>query len=362
MESLLMDELELLRAAGSHANAFAELYRLHVTRVYRYHMAHVGIAKDAEDLTSQTFMTVVEEFSSFHGGSFAAWLMGIAAKKRLHDIRGTRRELPIDAVLYYQTSGLPTDRAGMQRREMEGTTRSLKQISPDHAEAIILSFFGALSDSEVGRVLKKSTATTRMLIVRGIQELITHSTLNEESLKDQMTFDSNTEHELLVKKLTNIANQITPEPHFISELEKTLAANHVPRTKWAFSMRQIASLAGWALLVAAGVFLLYWTLTPTSASINPLIANTGNTTSTAKTEPGFSRATSGPSPASRATTTRLPTLEYIVQAGDNCTYIADQFGVTINQLITLNDLNDSCDIWIDQVLVIPIVPTPTPPN
>ena len=355
-----MDEIELLRAAASNANAFAELYRLHVTRVYRYHMAHVGSAQDAEDLTSQTFRAALKEFRSFHGsGSFAAWLMGIAAKKRLNDIRGNRRELPIDAVLYYQSAGLATDRVAMQRKEMETTVRTLKQISPDHAEAVILTFFCDLSISEVSHILKKSTATIRMLISRGIHELRTYSTLtlDEETTEDQGTIGSDPQDGSVAERLTNQASQITPDPHFISELEKTLVANHPPKTKWTFSLQQIASLAGWALLIATGVFILNWTATPNSASIKPIFAGTGNTDSTTVTE-----VTPGPSPTVRATATSLPTLEYIVQAGDTCTYIADRFGVTINQLIIRNDLNDSCDIWIDQILVIPIIPTPTPTN
>ena len=359
-----MDEIELLRAAASNASAFVELYHLHVTRAYRYHMAHVGSAQAAEDLTAQTFMAVLEEFHSFHGkGSFAAWLMGIAARKRRNDIRGSRRELPMDAVLYYQSSGLPTDRAAMQRRELETTTRALKQIPPDHAEAIILTFFSELSSSEVSRVLKKSTTTTRTLISRGIQELRTHSTLTqaEGTTQGQGMHDPDPEVERLTKKLTNHASQIAPEPHFISELEKTLVTNYRPKTKWTFSLQQIASLAGWVLFMAAGVFLLYWRATPNPASIKSIITGTSNADSMVLTEVVI-EVTSRPSPNVRTTTTGLPTLEYIVQAGDTCTYIADQFGVTIDQLIILNDLNDSCDILIDQILVIPITPTSTPTN
>ena len=358
-----MDEKELLRAATSNAHAFAELYQLHVTRVYRYHMAHVGIVKDAEDLTSQTFMSALEEFNSFHwNGSFATWLMGIAAKKRLNNIRGKRRELPGDAVLYYQSSSLPTDKAAMRRQEMEATTRALKQISPDHAEAVILTFFSDLSVSEVSRILKKSIATTPKLILSGIQELRTHSTLTpaEEITEDQEAIESNPEDEFLADRLNNLASQITPDPLFIAELEKTLVANHLPKTKWKFSSQQIASLGGWALLIASGVFLLYWRVAPNSALVNPFATNTGNATSTAVTEAPSRNATSSSSTTVRATSTRFPTQEYIVQEGDTCTYIAEQFGVTINQLITLNDLNDTCDIWIDQELSIPIIPTPTP--
>src|SRR5436190_5261366 len=103
-----MDETQLIRAADSNVEAFTELYRRHITRVYRYHMAYIGNAQDAEDLTSQTFMTAVKELRSFRGsGSFAVWIMEIAVKKRLKDFHGIRRELSHDAVLYYQNSSLP---------------------------------------------------------------------------------------------------------------------------------------------------------------------------------------------------------------------------------------------------------------
>ena len=360
-----MDERELLRAAASNANAFVELSRLHVTRVYRYHMAHVGTVKDAEDLTSQTFRASLEEFHSFHGkGSFAAWLMGVAAKKRLNDIRGNRRELPIDAVLYYQSSSSPADRAAMQHWEMEAITRALKQISPDHAEAIVLTFFSDLSNSEASRILKKSAATTRMLISRGIQELRTHSTLTRDdgTANDQETLESDPGDQRLAEKLTAYATQTNPDPHFVAELEKTLLTNHQPRTGWTFSLPQIASLAGWALLIALGVFTLQWRATPTSVSIMPAIASTSNAHSTAVAATGMNEVTSSPSPNVRATGTRRPTLQYVVQAGDTCTYIAERFDVTISQLILLNDLNDACDIWIDQILVVPATATATPTN
>src|SRR4030095_10066957 len=91
------DETDLARQAISNVDAFAELYRRHMTRVYRYHIAHVGNVKDAEDLTSQTFMAALEGLRSFRGsGSFAAWILGIASKKRLMFFRGRRPEVPLD--------------------------------------------------------------------------------------------------------------------------------------------------------------------------------------------------------------------------------------------------------------------------
>jgi DNA-directed RNA polymerase specialized sigma24 family protein len=78
------DEIDLARHAITDVEAYVELYRRHLTRVYRHHVAHVGNARDAEDLTSQTFIATLEGIRSFRGaGSFAAWILGIAARKRL---------------------------------------------------------------------------------------------------------------------------------------------------------------------------------------------------------------------------------------------------------------------------------------
>ncbi len=168
------DETDLARQATTDVEAFAELYHRHITRVYRYHIAHTGNVKDAEDLTSQTFIAALECIRSFRGtGSFAAWIMGIAANKRLMFYRkqGSRSEVPLDTALYYSSPDLPTDKAAHQRLQIESLSRALRQISPDRAEAIILTFFGGLSHLEAGGVLRKSEAAVKMLVSRGLQDL-----------------------------------------------------------------------------------------------------------------------------------------------------------------------------------------------
>ena len=44
---------------------------------------------------------------------------------------------------------------------------------------------------------------------------------------------------------------------------------------------------------------------------------------------------------------------YTVQAGDFCGTIADQFGITVEELIAANDLDEACTIFPDQELIIP---------
>jgi RNA polymerase sigma-70 factor (ECF subfamily) len=175
------DDLALARNALADEDAFAELYRQYVTRVYRYHMAHTGNVKDAEDLTSQTFISALEGLKSYRGdGSFAAWILGIALKKRLMFFRGRKPEIPLDDALHLPSPSLPTDRAAYQRLRLESLARALKTIPADRAEAVVLSYFGGLSNQEIGAALHKSEAAVKMLVSRGLQDLRERTSLKME--------------------------------------------------------------------------------------------------------------------------------------------------------------------------------------
>ena len=172
------DDAYLAHLARTDTDAFAELYRRHVTSVYRYHMAHIGNVNDAEDLTSQTFMAALEGIRSYRGtGSFAAWIMGIASRKRALFFRKRKPEVPLEAALHIPTPSLPTDIAAARHLQIELVHLALKHISPERAEALILCFFGGLKPAEAGRILKKSESAVKMLISRGLNDLRTRTPL-----------------------------------------------------------------------------------------------------------------------------------------------------------------------------------------
>jgi RNA polymerase sigma-70 factor (ECF subfamily) len=180
-ETTATDDLALARHAIADEDAFAAVYRQYVTRVYRYHMAHTGNVKDAEDLTSQTFVAALEGLKSYRGdGSFAAWILGIASKKRLMFFRGRKPEVPLDDALHLPSPGLPTDRAAYQRLRLESLARALRTIPADRAEAVVLSYFGGLSNQEIGAALRKSEAAVKMLVSRGLQDLRERTSLKME--------------------------------------------------------------------------------------------------------------------------------------------------------------------------------------
>ena len=91
--------------------------------------------------------------------------------------RGNRPEAPLDVALHYPSPDLPTDKAATQRLQIESVVRALRQISPDRAEALILTYFGGLSNLETSRLLGKSEGAVKMLISRGLQDLRARTSL-----------------------------------------------------------------------------------------------------------------------------------------------------------------------------------------
>jgi len=173
-----MDDAHLAQIARTDAHAFAELYRRHVIGIYRYHRAHTDNDRDAEDLTSQTFMAALEGIRTYRAsGPYIAWLMGIASRLRARFFRGIRFEVPLDAAVHLPAPSLPTDKAAARRIQMDQLLDALRTISRDRREALILCFICELSPSEAGLVLGKKDTAVRMLISRGLQDLRTRTSL-----------------------------------------------------------------------------------------------------------------------------------------------------------------------------------------
>ena len=82
------------------ATALEELYLIHFDRIYSYLHVSVGNRHDAEDLTTQTFLKMLEKIGSFRWQSapFSAWLFRIAHNLAMDHFRARRRWQPEEEV------------------------------------------------------------------------------------------------------------------------------------------------------------------------------------------------------------------------------------------------------------------------
>src|SRR4029453_15742698 len=88
------------RGQAGEREALEELYLLHFDRIYSYLQMGVGNRHDAEDLTTQTFLKMLESIKRFRWQSapFSAWLFRIAHNLAMDHFRANRRWQPEEDV------------------------------------------------------------------------------------------------------------------------------------------------------------------------------------------------------------------------------------------------------------------------
>src|SRR6202521_3008265 len=88
------------RAQQGNREALEELYLIHFDRIYSYLHMSVGNKHDAEDLTTQTFLKMLEAINRFRWQSapFSAWLLRIAHNLAMDHFRARRRWQPEEDV------------------------------------------------------------------------------------------------------------------------------------------------------------------------------------------------------------------------------------------------------------------------
>ena len=97
-----IDNSTVEKAVAGDPIALVSLYDRYARDIYRYLYSRVGNAADAEDLTAQTFMAVIESLPRYrHRGHFSAWIYQIARNKAM-DLFRKQRQDPID--LPYDTA------------------------------------------------------------------------------------------------------------------------------------------------------------------------------------------------------------------------------------------------------------------
>ena len=169
------EERDLITRAKSDPEAFGELYRHYVGRIYNYHYRHTGNPTEAEDLTSRTFYRALRSLHSYRekGASFQAWLFRIAHNLVVNWYRDTSRHpnVAIDSVsALYSSSPAPHDH--VEARETRALLLHLLEDLPeDRKTLLILKYVEQMSNLEIAAVMGKSEGAIKALYHRTLVSL-----------------------------------------------------------------------------------------------------------------------------------------------------------------------------------------------
>ena len=167
------------RAQQGDRVALEELYLIHFDRIYSYLHLSVGSRHDAEDLTTQTFLKMLESIGRFRWRSvpFSAWLFRIAHNLAMDHFRAKRRWQPeeevSEAVQGEETSAEEQALAALAQASLLDL---IQRLSPEQRQVLTLKFVFRFSNAEVATVLGKTEGAIKSLQHRALATLQKHVT------------------------------------------------------------------------------------------------------------------------------------------------------------------------------------------
>ncbi|MDD5370578.1 MAG: sigma-70 family RNA polymerase sigma factor [Anaerolineaceae bacterium] len=151
---------------------FAILYRRYAVRVYGYLYGRLWNVEDAQDVTTQVFIEVMQSLPRYQQqGNFPAWLFTIVHRRAIDHQRRRRDTIPLDAT-GEQPSALPDPLDEVIQSESLHRLETLyRQLDADSQELIRLRFAARLSYGQIGKFLGRSEAAIGMAITRLLGKL-----------------------------------------------------------------------------------------------------------------------------------------------------------------------------------------------
>ena len=162
------------RAQKGDRTALEELYLIHFDRIYSYLHVSVGNKHDAEDLTTQTFLKMLEKIGRFRWQSapFSAWLFRIAHNLAMDHFRSRRRWQPEAEVPEPLDSEEPSaELEAMQSIGRESMFELIEKLSPEQQQVLILKFVFNFPNGDVANILDKTEGAIKSLQHRALASL-----------------------------------------------------------------------------------------------------------------------------------------------------------------------------------------------
>jgi RNA polymerase sigma-70 factor, ECF subfamily len=162
------------QAQAGDREALEELYLIHFDRIYSYLHVSVGNRHDAEDLTTQTFLRMLEAIGKFRWQSapFSAWLFRIAHNLAMDHFRATKRwqpeETPPEPAPDEATSAEHGALESIGRRSM---LELIDDLSPEQQQVLTLKFVFNFGNAEAATILGKTEGAIKSLQHRALASL-----------------------------------------------------------------------------------------------------------------------------------------------------------------------------------------------
>ena len=161
------------RAQRGDTTAVGALYHLYAGAIHRYMVLRAPPVEDAEDLTADVFIRMVEGLASYQITQvpFEAWLYRIASARVADFYRRERRAQNTELLDIFPDDGPLPEEALLQEQLLQDVRSALHDLSEEHQTILILRFVERKSHEEVAAILNKSMTAVKSAQHRALSHL-----------------------------------------------------------------------------------------------------------------------------------------------------------------------------------------------
>jgi len=168
----------LVERARTDRDAFAELYRLYLPRIYSFAYRRCGSRPLAEDVTAATFEEALRSLPSFvaKGGGFGPWLFRIAANEIVDHYRADERARGRTGHRALTLLAAPTGAEDGVELPGNGEDHghllaALATLNPRYQKAISLRYVSGLSHAEAAEAMGTTKPVMAVTLHRALRAL-----------------------------------------------------------------------------------------------------------------------------------------------------------------------------------------------
>ncbi len=169
VQKLIISEDVLAKAREHDEVAVTTLVKQCYPFVFRYFCYRSIVGVDAEDLTSEVFVRIVNSIRS-QKGYFPAWLFSIA-RNLLTDYyrkKGRSRETPLEEI---EDSCCNSYEDSIDVFQSKLIKKSMNFLTPEQREVITLKFLEGYDNQEIAEMMNKSVGAIKTLQFRALSAL-----------------------------------------------------------------------------------------------------------------------------------------------------------------------------------------------
>jgi RNA polymerase sigma-70 factor, ECF subfamily len=162
------------RGQQGDRDALEDLYLIHFDRIYSYLHMSVGNRHDAEDLTTQTFLKMLESIGKFRfqAAPFSAWLFRIAHNLAMDHFRAARRWQPEEDVPEPPgQEGMSAEEEALHSIGRASMLELIDGLSHEQQQVLTLKFVFNFGNAEVATILGKTEGAVKSLQHRALVSL-----------------------------------------------------------------------------------------------------------------------------------------------------------------------------------------------